>query len=665
VTLTFAVVPPLATTSRGWLSDVTAALELVSERRALRYAVLLAVSALSMPYGGLIHDSQLYAFQVMNRVRPGVFSSDLFLKYGSQDAYSPFSVLAAPVAQILGLDGAFFVLFLASSVLLVIGIERLVSSMIADPAYRMATAIFMLMCSMPYAGLRVFYLRESFLTPRTASTALALMALAGGVQGRHAVALLLALSATIMHPIMGVWAIIVVVTMAAYSTLPARAFYGAAVTSVAIAAVILGYRPAGAHVFGTMSNEWLTTVSRISPYTVIEGWNANDWRRLGFAFLIVGGAAWATFRESRRCSVVLITVAAAAAGGIIVSAVGTAYGYRLLIQAQPSRAVWLVQAVQIPAAVLLARHLWPRHSWGPAAALVVLGLTFVVDFAVHELVFPVLVGMAFVLGQQPFRRPRTPRNLAMATTVGIVGGAVAWSALKAAVLLQRTQDFLQIEDAFLHFRAVLDCVPKPIWLCIALLALTRLVRLSAQYRAAAVISMLAIIPHAAMFALHEWSTFQSKTDPIHDDVAFTRQFIDRRYPDAMSRPTVYAGAWPDIGRVWLGLDARNYLAVMVVIFREETARETRRRAAIVRSFELARWRTVPDLVPEVPSSMVEYLYAPEAPSSSPRLADLERVCRRDEDVDVVVLSQHLGNRASADNGRVFLYECERVRALAS
>ena len=71
------------------------------------------------------------------------------------------------------------------------------------------------------------------------------------------------------------------------------------------------------------------------------------------------------------------------------------------------------------------------------------------------------------------------------------------------------------------------------------------------------------------------------------------------------------------------------------------------------------------LIAEAVRPLIAYFYAPERPAPPPTVSDLRRLCRPDEGVDVAVLSQHFGALASAENGRVFIYECERVRAATS
>ena len=91
-----------------WFDQAVAAVrELVDRPWSLLFA-LLAVNAVALPYRGILHDSQLYAVQVMNRVEGGAYSDDLFFRYGSQDKFSVFSLVAAPLVRVLGLETTLF-----------------------------------------------------------------------------------------------------------------------------------------------------------------------------------------------------------------------------------------------------------------------------------------------------------------------------------------------------------------------------------------------------------------------------------------------------------------------------------------------------------------------------------------------------------------------------
>src|SRR5579863_9707601 len=80
-----------------------------------------ALYLLTRRYPGLHGDARLYAFMALARTDPAAFGADLFLKYGSQDAYSLFSPLYAALIGALGLNAASLVLMLASHAVWLVG----------------------------------------------------------------------------------------------------------------------------------------------------------------------------------------------------------------------------------------------------------------------------------------------------------------------------------------------------------------------------------------------------------------------------------------------------------------------------------------------------------------------------------------------------------------
>src|SRR6516164_6054317 len=101
-----------AVPSRSAIMSVSAALSRLAGRPACLLGLLLALNALARPYVSLIHDSRLYAVQVLNRLEGGTYADDLYLGYGSQDQFSLFSHAAVPLVGLLGLEPAFFLLYL-------------------------------------------------------------------------------------------------------------------------------------------------------------------------------------------------------------------------------------------------------------------------------------------------------------------------------------------------------------------------------------------------------------------------------------------------------------------------------------------------------------------------------------------------------------------------
>src|SRR5262245_39707386 len=126
----------------AWSAWLVPALHRVAQRPAALFAVLLGLNALKAPYGNIIHDARLYAFQVQNQLSDGAFGQDLFLRFGSQDQFTPFSRFAAPLAAALGIEGSFFLLFLLSQALLLLAIQRLTTALVDDAVAATTALIF-------------------------------------------------------------------------------------------------------------------------------------------------------------------------------------------------------------------------------------------------------------------------------------------------------------------------------------------------------------------------------------------------------------------------------------------------------------------------------------------------------------------------------------------
>lgn len=104
----------------AWIARVNDAFAQLADRPWTLFVLLLAINSVTRPYAGVTHDSRLYSVQVLNRVEAGAYADDLFFRYGSQDEYSLFSIVAAPVVYALGLTAGFFVLYLVSKSLLIL-----------------------------------------------------------------------------------------------------------------------------------------------------------------------------------------------------------------------------------------------------------------------------------------------------------------------------------------------------------------------------------------------------------------------------------------------------------------------------------------------------------------------------------------------------------------
>ena len=68
----------------------------------------LAVASwfISRPYEGIYHDARLYTLQALGRLHPQSLGQDVFLRFGSQDAFTLFSPIYAAAIRVLGVEDA-------------------------------------------------------------------------------------------------------------------------------------------------------------------------------------------------------------------------------------------------------------------------------------------------------------------------------------------------------------------------------------------------------------------------------------------------------------------------------------------------------------------------------------------------------------------------------
>ncbi len=120
----------MATNGQRWFVFALGAVREWTRRPVALLAIMLALNALTVPYAGLTHDARLYSLQVTNYLSDGSYADDLFFQYGSQDRYSLFSRVTAPLVRLLGVPSAFFALYLVFNFVFLAGLMRLVRALL-------------------------------------------------------------------------------------------------------------------------------------------------------------------------------------------------------------------------------------------------------------------------------------------------------------------------------------------------------------------------------------------------------------------------------------------------------------------------------------------------------------------------------------------------------
>ncbi len=128
-------------------------------------------------------------------------------------------------------------------------------------------------------------------------------------------------------------------------------------------------------------------------------------------------------------------------------------------------------------------------------------------------------------------------------------------------------------------------------------------------------------------------------------------------------PTVYCSVG-EAGDVWLIVRAQSYFTRQQIcgnLFFRETALEGQRRARLLRRFEQERTRCYVTLWPDAVKRNQEELFEAPLDEAPPTLDDLAAVCQ-EEGVDYVAVPEAFDVPCAASNGRIYIYDCRRVRA---
>ena len=637
----------------------------LASRPVLLFTVLWAVSALSTPYENLSHDAKLYGLLVLNQLSEGGFSEDLFLRFGSQDQFSPFSRIVAPLARLFGIEGSFLVLFLVFNALLVLAMQKLVSSLIDDRVIATLALLIMAIAPLAYGGLQVFHVREAFFTPRVIACALGLLALDGVLRERYGYGVGLAVAATVAHPLMGFGVLLISTVCAATALLARRVAWATLAAGAACGFMVLGHQSLGLRLFGSMDAEWMSVVRAASAYNFPLDWTFGDWLNVAMSLSVTTVAGVLSLRESSSRSRFFLVTTGVAAIGLFATLLAIHFGYRLLLQGQPYRAVWILAAIEIPVALWLAKRAWQRGSTGQCVAAALVGFHAIVDYLRVELVLLLALCPVFAVLQRGLRvTPRRHDWMVRSLAGSVLLGALGWGLFKEVVAIARRPELLTAVTPIEYAWILGHVLGTVFWLGVVLAFLGFVLPRQAISRFLCVAaSSVVLLVHVGGFAVlhsHLW-------DPRSRDVAFVRSYLERR-GDTARRLTIYAPDWDRADYLWFDLHATSYYTltqVVGVIFSRETALEAQRRSELVRSFELNRHGGTYGMPPENTKIMIRRLFKPglAAPEVGPE--DLRRVCAIDEGVDVVLLDRALDDSFSASNGALFVYECAHIRTARS
>ena len=244
---------------------------------------LLAFWLIARPYRGVRHDALLYLGQALRRLMPDRFANDLFLQVASQEKYSLFSPLMAPIVGHLGIGGAEMILLACCNLLFMLAVWKMSEGWFDRPL-RWVVMMFVAVLPHTYGGLGEFSYAEPFLTARSLAEPLALFALWRLLRGRTAVAILLAILGALFHPLIAL-PILVIGWLVLVMRRREWAWLGILLIVPGVLAA-LGIPPFDG-LLRRFDAPWLSVVQRLNAQAFAGAQGSLDWAPLAFDALVL------------------------------------------------------------------------------------------------------------------------------------------------------------------------------------------------------------------------------------------------------------------------------------------------------------------------------------------------------------------------------------------
>lgn len=644
-------------------SRLGALAEALSSRPLLLTSVCLLANALFMPYMGIVHDAQLYSGQTLNRIDPGCLDNDLFFRYGSQDRYSVFSLIAAPLAKQTGIPVAFFAIYVASMSLYVYAGVRLSLALFAGHGgWAAGAAVLFAITNPAYGGFGVFHVPEAFTTPRIAACAFSLWGLERMLARKAWQALPLLILGMAFHPLMAVGPL----AMACGFFILDRGGWriGVVVFLLAVAALatVIWVEPLGLKVFGHMGADWKADVRRASLYNFVDAWPRMDWVNLALAGGTLG-LSWALWPDAwlRKMFAAILAVAVV---GMATFALAPKLPYALLFQGQGYRAVWVVHVLQAPLTLGLAAILWPRGPWARTLA-VLLGII------TGQCLYPapnILPTQAFILvcgtlvfwllAKGHIANALWPALLASEIVARVIADISLQLALPR-LLADWAEPLAGHQKVMAHFM-LWSLTTRLIFILMALLIIARILR-SVPWLSTAGITTLALVVFTCWGAVQHSPWYRKHHYPLQPDLELIREVLDNeQFP---KRSTIYWCGQASLWHIWGEVRCRSYYHPSQVagsIFDSRTAAEGTIRADRVRPFAVDRLRKFDPSLRGTDFILQKSQFHTNLKDSPPTVEDLIFLAH-DTELAMIILPIDIDGMAVASNGRIWIYDARAIR----
>lgn len=351
-------------------------------RGSICWAMIIGVLWLATrPYYGIVHDALFYMFQAIHELNPARFSEDLYFRFGSQDEFTIFSILYAPLLSVIGVakTGIFFavvgqVLWICTLVYFVRGLIRQRSLALMSVAAVIA---------LPNTYILLDY-GEGFVTPRVFAEALTMAALGLLVRRRAGWAVAAFVVSIAIHPLMTLSGL---AFSSIYLVSRRPRWWIAIAAAVALLAVLsmTNIQPF-ANLHAAYDSQWFDVINVRGSFWLVSNWpQVASLRVLSIITLTIIEIMYANSRDRRLLSLFL----AVGVGGILATLLGGDVAHNVfIIEIQPWRSMWLLTLVAnlyaIPTVVRLYRL-------GEAADLTRLGFLIALGLLLVSRMLPAVI----------------------------------------------------------------------------------------------------------------------------------------------------------------------------------------------------------------------------------------------------------------------------------
>jgi hypothetical protein len=304
------------------------------------------------PFAGCTHDAYIYGFQATAAVVPQLKSTDIFFKYFDQGQFSLVTIFYGWLVGKLGLHDAMLLFFRVSQILWFCAATRF--CFVVMPTARLG---FLSLAAISFStGIyheEIQVIGETFFTARLIAEVFTLLSLSFLFSQSYIWALIFGFIATTLHPLGGIWSLLLVVGVQLYNFSGSRNYFYLWVVSIAVASFTLVF------LFSAVEYPLQLFDTSRSPFLYITEWSYQSWLRI-LQQLILLLVVISAVNESHTKNILWVVLSVTLAA-IWFCALGDEFNIKFIIQLQ----LWRVLQVSYILGLVLSFSIIYRYKKSP------------------------------------------------------------------------------------------------------------------------------------------------------------------------------------------------------------------------------------------------------------------------------------------------------------